>query len=496
MNHAPSLDEQTHDIQAVLGSGFGWLTSSRFWLLTLLDAKLTRDWLRQLHDSKLVLSVRDVGAQKLEGKEPGQIAAIAFSYAGLQRLGVLETRDFPFPTAFKSGMGSALREELLRDAPRDGWQWSDQEATADAPNGRDTVHILVGLWWQGPAAPALPPFPDGAFQARQVQGCPSFFKGKNLYEPFGFRDGISQPSIYGLKGELDPDAPGLSPAQRRAIRDNRVAGGEFVLGYRNEYDELSYCPDAMGWEAAGLAARPHSRFGLNGSYLAVRQIHQDVEAFAKFAAMPAPGCPAGISVADKMMGRLRDGRPLEMAGQTNPVAGPGGGTRSLADLPVNAFRYRVEDDDGFVTPRGSHIRRVNPRDTLSHDSDSGITSSKLHRLLRRGRPYREADGEGPGKQGLFFIACNTDLERQFEFVQQRWIMNPRSGPLENQDDPIVGAAGSKTFSMAGLPCGQSVSFQSCTTTLGGGYFFLPGTSALHFISVRLAESTTGRPDQA
>jgi putative iron-dependent peroxidase len=162
---------------------------------------------------------------------------------------------------------------------------------------------------------------------------------------------------------------------------------------------------------------------------------------------------------------------------------------------VNAFRYRVEDDDGFVTPRGSHIRRVNPRDTLSHDSDSGITSSKLHRLLRRGRPYREADGEGPGKQGLFFIACNTDLERQFEFVQQRWIMNPRSGPLEHQDDPIVGAAGSKTFSMAGLPCGQSVSFQSFTTTLGGGYFFLPGTSALRFISVRLAD-VTGRPDQA
>jgi putative iron-dependent peroxidase len=493
MKHAPNLDEQTHDIQAVLGSGFGWLTSSRFWLLTLLDAALAAGWIRQLQESKLVLSVKDVGARKLAGEEPGPIAAIAFSHAGLRRLGVLETGRFPFPTAFKSGMGSALREQLLRDSPRTGWQWSDQEAAPDAPSGPDTVHILLGVWWRGPDAPVLPPFPDGAFQARQVQGCPSFFRGKNLYEPFGFRDGISQPSIYGLKGELDPDGAGLSPAQRRAIRDSRVASGEFVLGYRNEYDELSYCPDAMGWQAAaGPAADRPARFGLNGSYLAVRQIQQDVQAFARFADMPAPGCPAGISVADKMMGRLRDGRPLAMAGQPNPTAS-GDATRSLGDLAVNMFRYRVEDDDGFVTPRGSHIRRVNPRDTLGHDSDSGITASKLHRLLRRGRPYREVDGAGAAQQGLFFIACNTDLERQFEFVQQRWIMNPRQGPLEHEDDPVVGAAGAKTFSMAGLPCGQSVSFQSFTATLGGGYFFLPGISALHFICARLHEPERAKP---
>ena len=29
--------------------------------------------------------------------------------------------------------------------------------------------------------------------------------------------------------------------------DRVVAPGEFILGYRNEYDELTYCPNVEGW---------------------------------------------------------------------------------------------------------------------------------------------------------------------------------------------------------------------------------------------------------
>ena len=98
-----------------------------------------------------------------------------------------------------------------------------------------------------------------------------------MHEAFGFRDGLAQPVIRGLRVD---ESDGLKQAIRDAgpLYDDRVvAPGEFILGYRNEYDELTYCPNVEGW--TGDAEHTDGRFGLNGSYLAVRQIEQKVEAF-------------------------------------------------------------------------------------------------------------------------------------------------------------------------------------------------------------------------
>ena len=121
-------------------------------------------------------------------------------------------------------------------------------------------------------------------------------------------------------------------------------------------------------------------------------------------------------------------------------------------------------------------------DSLGIDVPSSIKSSKLHRLLRRGRPYLEKTETGH-REGIFFIACNADLERQFEFIHQRWLQNPRFGTLEKQDDPIVGSlAGDKSFTIPGSPSGGEVTLASFTGARGGGYFFLPGIAALKFIA--------------
>lgn len=114
---------------------------------------------------------------------------------------------------------------------------------------------------------------------------------------------------------------------------------------------------------------------------------------------------------------------------------------------------------------------------------SGVKSSKLHRLLRRGRPYlEETEDKDKPKQGIFFIACNSDLERQFEFIHQRWMRNPRFGNLDHEDDPVVGSpAPRKNYTIPRLPSGNGVSLAALTQAVGGGYFFLPGMKALQFI---------------
>ncbi len=484
MKPAPDLKAQKDDIQAMLGKGFGSLPNSRFWLLTIQDVVLAKAWLAQRDLSEVVMSIEAVDKYKKDNNNDTvkEVAAIAFSYEGLLKLGLMESTNSPFPTPFRSGMGSDLRERLLRDDPREGWLWGDN--STDTEVMRPVAHILLASWWDTTTTPRLPRPCSNAFTMQIIEGCPSFFhKGEDndkgyWTEPFGFRDGISQPEILGLKDENHNPSNGQnSAAETEGDRDHRIAAGEFILGYRNEYDELSYCADVQGWKEKGDSAHPGARFTLNGSYLAVRQIEQDVDEFAKLdgLSLGASVCPAGITLAEKMIGRRRDGSPLNWRGPGPAITG--------ADL--NSFRFRAEDENGFLTPRGSHIRRANPRDTLAHDVLSGILSSKLHRLLRRGRPYRIRNTDGTTTVGTFFIACNADIERQFEFVYQRWLRNPRFADLDHEDDPVVGRfSNEKKFSMPALPLGESETFKSFkpfTQTLGGGYFFLPGLKALKFI---------------
>lgn len=484
MKRAPVLSDQLCDIQGVLRSGYGWLKVSRFWLLTIRDGREdeARAWLATLLDSELIVSAKRVGQAKHEKID--EALAIAFSFAGLTRLGCTETSAHPFPTPFRSGMGSELREKLLKDGPRK-WRWSDVEGYA----GRQTAHILVAQWWSQDRETQMPvPDPDVFGPIDVIENHPGSFKtddGKatnRLFEPFRFRDGVAQPVIHGLR---DADGEALQRARRDAgplYEDRVVSPGEFVLGYRNEYDELTYCPNVEHWAESGQATHSGGRFALNGSYLAVRQIEQHVE---KFKALEAV---AGEAICAKLMGRSKNGQPLSWQGDSKA---------DISDSKADAFRYQVEDANGFMCPRGSHIRRMNPRDSLGVDVRSGIKASKLHRLLRRGRPYLEQpehEGE-PARQGIFFIACNADLERQFEFIHQRWMRNSRFSNLHDEDDPVVGSSSNdKRFTIPNWPSGSGLSLEALTDTLGGGYFFLPGIKALKFVARhRPSQRSKGAP---
>ena len=470
MTRAPWLPNQRHDIQAMLGSGFPWLECSRFLLLTIDEPEAARAWLHDLCASGLVHSLDDI---KEDAKETIlETVSVAFSHAGLERLGLQESPDFPFPTPFRCGMGSERRARLLREADRSGWQWRDE-----APHPEQAVNVLIAHWWS-PKRPAsvFPALPTGKGFAKVivVDGCTGAFRDEDgkrvLYEPFGFRDGASQPRIWDLVDRSGDPARKLEEMAGRHYRDDVIAQGEFILGYRNEYDELSHVPDVVGWDP-GQATHPGSKFAFNGSYLAVRQIEQDVDAFeAMMLATRALTSPTGVTLADKLVGRSREtGKPL---------LAPGASPISAAEV----FRYHVLDSQGLGCPLGSHIRRAHPRDALGTEARAAIRSAKLHRLIRRGRPYCQPREVGDPRKGLLFIACNADLERQFEFVLQRWLHNTRFADLESQADPIVGAGTApRTFSAPPGLARPVLSLASFTRTLGGGYFFLPGLKALEFI---------------
>src|ERR1700759_3303233 len=101
---APHLANQFDDIQGMLRSGYGWLHDSRFWLLTIRAGQenAARAWLAE--KSRLVVSAAHVRESRKTGMNGA--LAIAFSFSGLAKLGCVETKEHPFPTPFRSGMGS------------------------------------------------------------------------------------------------------------------------------------------------------------------------------------------------------------------------------------------------------------------------------------------------------------------------------------------------------------------------------------------------------
>jgi len=96
----------------------------------------------------------------------------------------------------------------------------------------------------------------------------------------------------------------------------------------------------------------------------------------------------------------------------------------------------------------------------------GPEQSLSHRLLRRSRNY---DG------GLWFIALNADLRRQFEFVQQSYLNAPAMPGPASDVDPLVGRAPEPRSD-------GTRQAQPRFLVRGGAYFFLPGIRALNYLA--------------
>jgi deferrochelatase/peroxidase EfeB len=183
-----------------------------------------------------------------------------------------------------------------------------------------------------------------------------------------------------------------------------------------------------------------------------------------------------------MVGRWPGGAPLTLSPDRDDPA--------LAE--ANDFGYFHEDPVGTGCPVGAHVRRTNPRDSLDPGpgTDKSLAINRRHRLLRRGREYGQALSPEAAlteslaadeQRGLHFICLNGNIARQFEFVQNTWLNNPKFAGLYDDSDPLVGQSEpyGGTFTMPSATVRRRVTgMPRFIKVRGGAYFFLPGLTAL------------------
>ncbi len=510
-------DVDYRDIQGLVRFGHGHMADASFCLAEIGDAAAARAW----------LAAAPVTTAVQQSALPPCALQVAITYEGLRKLGLPDAILDDFSAEFRGGMVEANRSRRLGDTHANDpahWHWG-------AP-GKFQPDILIMLYAvKGNLAGWIEQIHDDLWKAAFPRSYDLSTIHPDDIEPFGFVDSTSQPRL---------DWQRLKPTRLRATTEysNVSALGEFLLGYPNEYGRYTDRPlldprdDPADILPLAEDAPGRKDFGRNGSFLVLRDLAQDVAGFRRFldgqfsdphgrrglaaamtGRMPAdlPVIPGGYSIieADDPKRIIPPGGPVAPLSQDG-IDGVG---PKLKDVWLNQFTFG-SDPDGTACPYGAHIRRANPRNadlpegtrgrvgrlirTLgfarAHPHDDVLASTRFHRILRRGREY-ESNGQtgGSGDEvGLRFVCLNANIARQFEFVQTSWLANPKFNGL-NEDDPLVGNraplfSGEATDSFTrlrdnGLPS-RANHLKQFVTVRGGGYFFMPGLSALRFIAQR------------
>jgi Dyp-type peroxidase family len=454
-----STELEKDEIQGLVFTGYPKNTAGAYLLLRVVDAARARAWLASRIPSLTFGELRQYGAT----------SNIAFSAPGLAALGLDAASLGSFPLEFREGLrerDDGFRPRILGDVGDSApsrWLWGGP--------ARPEVHLVLMLYGSDASLPAQLAAERSRFEgALQELYHRSTISLPDRREHFGFADGISQSRFEGQS------APGSTPEVIRA--------GEFLLGYRNEFGHVPTSP---------VAGAQRVDLGRNGTFLVMRQLEQDVQGFwgnmlqHAQAGGESSAAPAGEKereratwLAAKCVGRWPSGAPL--------VSSPDHDDPSLGS--DNGFDYGA-DPDGLRCPIGSHIRKANPRDSLEPNAESSWKATRRRRILRRGRAYGPplapfASEPARQERGLMFIGLNTNIRRQFEFIQQSWLNNEKFDGMYEDQDPVVGDqtpdVGS-TFTIPARPLRLRLTgLPRFVQVRGGEYFFLPGRSALVFLS--------------
>ncbi len=476
------------DVQGIIIRGYGKMPFAAFLLVQINDPGGAKSWLKDI--------AGEITHAEADLDQLDTCMNIAFTNTGVIELGLKPEVMNTFSREFEEGMTTDHRRRILGDFGKSDpstWDWG-------GPGDTKAIHMIVLCY--GKTADAL---------QQLINNQKSRWNGLELVrqldtillpdrkEHFGFRDGIAQPVIK----DAGRDESG-HPA-------NNINPGEFLFGYKNEYDKYTVSPnvdpdmDPQNILHADQNFPDKKDLGRNGSMLVFRQLEQDVRKFwttidQAVKSQQVDNTSSTIEhLGAKMVGRWPSGAPLTKC--------PFEDDPSKRDF--DNFGYAEKDYDGYKCPIGSHIRRTNPRDNFLRDStgkpEKDIKNSekfmKRFRIIRRGRAYGKpvSPNMDPHEvlrssvedtdRGLHFLCFNANIGRQFELIQQTWVNNPKFAGLYEDPDPIMGfpeimgAGATTTFTEQAAPVRKKVTgIPQFVHVKGGAYFFMPGIRGIEFLA--------------
>jgi Dyp-type peroxidase family len=430
------------DIQHMLLTRVPAITG-RYEFLSFRTPEQGRAWL-----GRILTTVHSASEASASFDSVNRWVSVAFTWNGLRALGLNDTSLGSFPDEFRQGMVS--RAEMLGDTgDNHPDNWVGGLASPD-------VHAIAILFARSAEERGRCIEEHDAFLAAtpgvhvlsslDIEATPPF---DHAHDHFGYRDRLTQPEIEGTGVEPSPGS------------GTPLKAGEFILGYDDELGPVHGLPQPE------ILSR-------NGSFMAYRRLEEHVGAFRDFLSEHAETPEEQELLAAKLMGRWRSGAPLALAPDKDDPALGADRSRN------NNFDYGKMDPLGYAVPLGSHIRRMNPRDTAAN--------MNRRRMLRRGGTYGPPLAEGQPDDGVergiaAFVLC-ASLTRQFEFAQNVWVNDPRFHELGNERDPIIGTQdGTFDMTIPKRPIRKKIKgLPAFTTVRGGAYFFLPGIRALRFLA--------------
>lgn len=350
--------------------------------------------------------------EKGEDFDGGLVFCLSLSAKGFLKLG-FEEGQMPADPSFRMGMKRGAVNTRLQDPPSGYWEEGYQKSL-------DAMALLAG----NDLNALQKKYDEIAARLHEAKAGEILFteKGESLLkdgfamEPFGFRDGISQPRLAGPGGEPDEEKLSL------------LLPGE---------------------------AEPFTV----GSYVVFRKLEQNVAQFQDELTLLQQklGIRDEEQVKAQILGRFSDG--------ALPFSGIGGTKAAEEDFDFS------EDPHGLKCPFHAHIRKANPRDVS--------LETEKRQIVRRGMPYREmvdiGSGELQERVGLLFICYQASIAVQFEFIQQHWLNDADFPKKGTGVDPLAGqmAFGSQEQQWNRGAKKVPHCFGEVVKMKGGEYFFQP-----------------------
>ena len=476
--------------------------SQHFIFLQVVDSALARPWLKSLAPRlSSSTEVRDAHAlwKKMRAKlnhDPDNLDFLflncAISADGLRRLELTEIDQFD-DAAFKLGLED--RAGLIGD-PLVGSGLGGSPETWIFGSGRRRPDVLLivasdnNVWATKAELELVAAANSNGFQLIHVDRGrirPGSMAG---HEHFGFKDGISSPAIRGRASARTDDfleRREWPPDQMFDIYRDRFSApgrqlvwpGHFVFGYPRQ------------WRDKPEIVRPGSEptgppWANNGSFLVYRRLRQDVAAFKQFITQTSlelrnSGFIQNLSeerLGALLVGRWPSGWPLARDPQVDHGENQLGENHfsfseaTTANLLNDPNPLNSADPNGIICPFTAHIRKVQPRDDPTDLGPMERTFQKL--LLRRGITFGPELDQGPEERGLLFVAYQTSIVDQFEFIMNDWVNDMNKPHAGSGIDPIIGSARDHVITISNGTNTVSVNVPGgWVVATGGEYMFAP-----------------------